>query len=94
MPEIIDLTEQKLPDTCYLFKHSTACPVSSGAADEVKASELALPIYWINVIQQRDLSNWVESAYDTKHESPQLLLIEDGKVSKVWNHRDIIRENF
>ncbi len=51
-----------------------------------------LPIYWINVREQRDLSNWVEEAYGVTHESPQLILLKDGKPQQVWNHSEIKRD--
>lgn len=91
---LIDLTERNLPENCYLFKHSTACPVSHGAAEEVKKGSFNLPLYWVNVIQQRDLSNWVAEKYQVKHESPQLILIKENKPVQVWNHREIYLENF
>lgn len=89
---IIPLTEKSLPEICFIFKHSTQCPISSEAADEVKSVETRLPLYWINVIEQRDLSNWVEDVYGVRHESPQLLLIENGVVKESWSHRKVKRE--
>ena len=89
MATIIDLKEKSLPSDCYVFKHSTACPISRAAADEVRAATLALPVYWINVIQQRDLSNWLADTYRIRHQSPQLLLFASGEVTKVWSHYEI-----
>ncbi|MHC5080357.1 MAG: monothiol bacilliredoxin BrxC family protein [Planctomycetota bacterium] len=89
---ILPLTEKKLPGSCYVFKHSTRCPVSTRAAGEVKGQSLDLPLYWINVIEQRDLSDWVAETYGVKHESPQLLRIENQDVTTVWNHGEIRRE--
>ena len=89
---IINLTEKSLPETCFVFKHSTQCPISTEAADEVRSVESRLPVYWINVIEQRDLSNWVEDVYGVRHESPQLLLIENGVVKESWSHRKVKRE--
>lgn len=93
MADIIPLKEKNLPTTCLVFKHSTQCPISAAAAEQVKKLNTNLPIYWINVIEERDFSNWIEKQYGTRHESPQLLLLTDGAVSKVWNHRDVKGEN-
>ena len=41
MSEIINLEDKNLPESCYVFKHSTVCPISFGAADEVKAASKA-----------------------------------------------------
>jgi bacillithiol system protein YtxJ len=88
---IIALQEKTLPGACYIFKHSTTCPVSAHAAGEVQAMQGELPIYWVNVREQRELSNWVAEHYGVRHESPQLILLRDGKPEKVWSHFEISR---
>jgi len=90
---IITLNEKTLPANCYVFKHSTTCPISATAAQEIRAMETDLPIYWINVREQRDLSNWVAETYGVTHESPELLLIRDGQSRKVWSHSGVRRAN-
>lgn len=92
MSAIIHLDRPELPPTCYVFKHSTTCPISARAAIEVEAMESAIPIYRIDVREQRELSDWVADAFGVVHESPQLILIKDGKVADVWNHGAIRRE--
>jgi len=94
MSVIQPLKEQNLPDNCYVFKHSTRCPISAGAAEEVRVSKFDLPLYWINVIEQRPLSNWISDAYQTEHDSPQLLKIMGGKVEKNWTHHRITARVF
>jgi bacillithiol system protein YtxJ len=88
---IIPLEEKKLPDNCVVYKHSTTCSISAAAAQEVRAMTTALPIYWINVREQRDLSNWVAEHYAVTHQSPQLILIKDGKAEKAWSHFEVNR---
>jgi bacillithiol system protein YtxJ len=87
------MKEKTLPAHCLVYKHSTTCGISVTAAREVRAMETDLPIYWINVREQRDLSNWVAETYDVTHESPQLILIRDGKPEKVWSHYEVNRTN-
>ena len=89
MGTILDLAEQSLPSDCYVFKHSTSCPTSAAAARVVRAHAFDLPLYWINVIEQRALSNWVASTYGVRHESPQLLEIRGGAVKKALSHYEI-----
>ncbi len=92
MSTIIPLNDRTLPPECLVFKHSTACGASARAARQVQALETSLPIYWVNVREQRDISNWIEQAYGVKHESPQLILLRDGKLGRVWNHFQVNRE--
>ena len=87
------MKEKSLPADCLVYKHSTTCGISASAAKEVRAMETELPIYWINVREQRDLSNWVAETYDVTHESPQLILIRNGKPEKVWSHYEVNRTN-
>ncbi len=92
MSTIIAMREKYLPSACWIFKHSTTCPVSARAADEVRAMGSDMPIYWVNVREQRELSNWVAAQYGVAHESPQLILLKDGKAEAVWSHFAITRE--
>ncbi len=89
MSTIVSLKEKSLPSTCYVYKHSTTCGISARAAQEVEMLESEIPVYWVNVREQRELSSWVAEQYGVRHESPQLILLLDGKVQKVWNHSAI-----
>jgi bacillithiol system protein YtxJ len=93
MSAVVSLTEKSLPATCYVFKHSTTCGISARAAMEIEMLESDIPVYWVNVREQRELSNWVAAQYGVRHESPQLILLRNGTVQKVWNHGAIRRES-
>ena len=47
----------------------------------------------MNVIEQRDLSNWIAATYSAPHESPQLLEIRAGVVKKSLSHYEITAKN-
>ena len=53
MANIIPLETRELAADCYVYKHSTACPISAAAADVVRGHSFDLPVYWVNVIEQR-----------------------------------------
>lgn len=83
-----------------IFKHSTICPISRIAYEKMKAeypmkSEEA-DLYYIGVIEQRPLSNYISEALNVQHESPQLIIIKDGKAiyneSHLMINPKIIRE--
>ncbi|MCY4546636.1 MAG: bacillithiol system redox-active protein YtxJ [Gemmatimonadetes bacterium] len=79
----------------FVYKHSTVCPVSARAADqyhdfaEEDASSPAPMFTQVMVIEHRDISNAIESRLDVRHESPQLLLLRDGKVAWHASHFSI-----
>lgn len=88
---IIPLVDRALPADCLVFKHSTTCPVSAEAAREVRGLDPGLPVYQVNVREQRDLSNWVAAAYGVTHQSPQLILVRGGKAVRSWSHGEVNR---
>jgi bacillithiol system protein YtxJ len=76
-----------------IFKHSTRCSISMMAKrrfelDWDKFPE-NMPVYFLDLIKYRELSNQVASDYSVYHESPQLLLIKDGECIIDLSHGEI-----
>ena len=76
-----------------IFKHSTRCSISLMAKRrmEMDASALPenLPIYFLDLIKYRDISNQIAQDFHVYHQSPQLLLIKDGECILDQSHSDI-----
>ena len=76
-----------------LYKHSTQCGICDGAIEEVeqflKAHPAAAEFYYLDLLEHRDVSNAIAQRLGVKHESPQAIVLEDGKVAAVLNHRAI-----
>nr|WP_041582325.1 bacillithiol system redox-active protein YtxJ [Salisediminibacterium selenitireducens] len=74
----------------FIFKNSTTCPVSREAFSEVKGFvqgyDGEAPVVYLNVQEARELSNRIAEEYGVKHESPQLLLIDDTEVKWHASH--------
>jgi len=70
-----------------LFKHSFTCGVSAEALDELVAHLNERPrdasYAMVTVQTHRELSNAVARQLGVRHETPQALLIRDGRV--VWS---------
>ncbi len=79
----------------YLFKHSTRCPISARALTEVSEYEKkeSIPVYIVNVIEQRDVSNKVEEITKLRHESPQIMLFNKKRVVFDDSHFNITKDN-
>ncbi len=65
-----------------IFKHSFRCSISAMAKS--KLDEYDKPIedidfYLLDVVENRDLSRYIAADLDIIHQSPQVLLIKDGK---------------
>ncbi|MAG26152.1 hypothetical protein CMI47_11370 [Candidatus Pacearchaeota archaeon] len=58
--------------------------------EQYKALPEALEITELNVIENPDLAQKIATHFETKHESPQVLFISDGKCQKAIDHYAII----
>lgn len=79
--QLEELTQKPL---ALIFKHSTRCSISSAALDRLQRnwkneSMSALPTYFLDLIRYRNISNQIAEMFDVEHQSPQVLLIRDGK---------------
>ena len=77
-----------------LYKHSPTCGLSSMALDEVEAFSAQhpdVPIYLVDVLSQRPLSNAIESTLGIRHESPQAFVFRQGAVVWHGSHRRVQR---
>jgi bacillithiol system protein YtxJ len=76
-----------------IFKHSTRCSISMMAKKrfELEWNDLPtdVPLYFIDLIKHRDISNKVADVFKVYHESPQLLLIKDGECILDQSHGNI-----
>jgi len=63
-----------------LFKHSNTCGISSAAYREMEKLD---NVNLLEVQSARELSKEVESITGVEHESPQVIVLKDGKA--VWN---------
>ena len=78
--------------TAILYKHSPTCSISAAAKREIDAfvqANAAIPVYQVDVIDQRPLSQEFARKFNIRHESPQAILLQGG--TPVWNdsHRRV-----
>lgn len=77
-----------------IFKHSTRCSVST-FAKKVLLSEFSddmekiFDVYYLDLLNYREVSNTVASHYGVHHESPQILIISEGKCIYDASHDDV-----
>ncbi|MGM0943759.1 MAG: bacillithiol system redox-active protein YtxJ [Bacteroidota bacterium] len=68
-----------------IFKHSTRCSISSMSLDRLvrnwkKEDEERLTPFVLDLIAYRDLSDQIEKEFGVYHQSPQVILIKEGKA--------------
>jgi bacillithiol system protein YtxJ len=77
-----------------IFKHSTRCSTSAMVLDRLerkwKDSDMApVTAYFLDLLQYRPVSDKIQSTFYVQHESPQVLLIKDGRCIYHASHIDI-----
>jgi bacillithiol system protein YtxJ len=90
----MDLSEE-VP--VLLFKHSTRCSISSMALSTLnrdwQLSEEQCPIYFIDLLKYREVSNEVARLTGVTHQSPQAILLKGRTVVYSASHDAIDAES-
>ena len=85
MKELSTLTELNAlfdEEIAVLYKHSTRCPISAGANEKLEgllAANPDAPIYRVDVHASRDLSQKITERTGVEHQSPQVIVLRNGK---------------
>lgn len=85
----------------FIMKHSTRCSRSASAYEEVGRFSTAqatsqangAPIYILDLLAHRDVSNLIEQDTGIQHESPQIFLFLNGTVVWEAHHWEVKEEN-
>ncbi|REH00827.1 bacillithiol system redox-active protein YtxJ [Flavobacterium aquicola] len=89
LDEIVALSDQA---PAVIFKHSTRCSISRFALKQFEneyALQDTVDAYFLDLLEYRDISNEIASRFLVTHQSPQLLLIKNGKSVYDASHSDI-----
>ena len=74
-----------------IFKHSTRCGISALAKSRLDKAGPAgnIDFFYLDLINYRNLSNKVAEEFNIYHESPQVLIIRNGKCVYDESHTGI-----
>ncbi|WP_445736755.1 bacillithiol system redox-active protein YtxJ [Mariniflexile sp.] len=76
--------------TQVIFKHSTRCGISRMVMNQFVESygfsENDLDLYYLDLLNYRDISNEIAHKFQVLHESPQLLVIKNGTAVAHESH--------
>lgn len=76
-----------------IFKHSTRCSVSRMVLkqfeNEYSIETSIMELYFLDLLVHGDISNEIATRFDIQHESPQIIVIKDGKVVFNASHENI-----
>ncbi|NHN24378.1 bacillithiol system redox-active protein YtxJ [Flavobacterium jejuense] len=76
-----------------LFKHSTRCSISRFVLKRFDAeydfSEEQMNWYLLDLLNYRDVSNEIARRYSIEHQSPQIIVVRNGKAVFNTSHDSI-----
>ena len=76
-----------------IFKHSTRCSTSDVALNRMERAWAIpsenLPAYYLDLLKYGAISSEIAAKYDIPHESPQVLIIKNGKCIYTASHSGI-----
>ncbi len=91
--ETLDTLDDIIGKSCtvpiVIFKHSTRCSISSMALNRMSQGIEHTPYYLIDIIAHRNISNEVSERFNIIHQSPQVLIIHQGKCIYEASHLEI-----
>ena len=68
--------------SALLFKHNTTCPISANAHREMDAflaGGAGMPVYLVDIHAAKEVSGYIAERTGVEHQSPQVILVRDGK---------------
>jgi bacillithiol system protein YtxJ len=95
LAQLNDIESMSNVKPIVIFKHSTRCSISRFALKQFEREydlDENVDAFFLDLIEHRDVSNEIASKFGVYHESPQLILIKNGKAVYDVSHSDINAE--
>ena len=88
--QLDEIKEKSKTKTQVIFKHSTRCGISRMVMNQFVSAynftEEQLDLYYLDLLNYRDISNEIGYKFQVMHESPQLLVLKNGVVVAHASH--------
>jgi len=94
--QMAEIEKQSFEKPVFIFKHSTRCSISRMALKQFEGhyaiGEEEADAYFLDLLSYRNISDDIARRFGVVHQSPQLVLIKDGKCVFTASHADINAE--
>ena len=77
---------------CLFFKHSTRCIISRTALanfEEKNIKTNQIPCFYLDLLNHREISNAIAKTLQINHQSPQIILVKQGKAIFSATHEQV-----
>ncbi len=91
--QLDDIMDRSIEKTQVIFKHSTTCGISrmvlNTFTQNYDFTRDQMDLYFLDLHSNREVSNETGYKFQITHQSPQVLVIRDGKVIAHSSHGGI-----
>lgn len=95
--QIDEIKEQSKSNTVLVYKHSTRCGISRMVIKQLEnlftEEHKNYKVYYLDLLNHRDISNELAQVFDVVHESPQVLIIKNTNCVFNTSHDSIAEIN-
>ncbi len=82
-----ELFQQSNEQPIVIFKHSLTCPISAGVYQEISNADADINL--VVVQKARNVSTAIADKTGVRHETPQAIVLKDGKPIYHASHYDV-----
>ncbi|WP_405604589.1 bacillithiol system redox-active protein YtxJ [Polaribacter sp. Asnod1-A03] len=97
LEQLEEIKEISKTESVLIFKHSTRCGISSMVIKRFEAlfteEHQDLKVYYLDLLNYRDISDEVGYTFQVMHQSPQLIVVQNGVSVHDVSHYDITITN-
>jgi bacillithiol system protein YtxJ len=90
--QLNEIMESSITKPVVIFKHSTRCSISRMALNQFENEfvlEDKVQLYFLDLLNYRNISNEIANRFGVQHQSPQLIVLKDGKSVYDASHSEI-----
>ena len=95
--QLEEIKEASKTNSVLIFKHSTRCGISSMVIKQFEKlfteEHQKLKVYYLDLLNHRNISNEVGVTFQVMHQSPQLIVVKNGVCVHHASHSDITETN-
>lgn len=93
LEQIDQIKTKSEKETVFIFKHSTRCGISRMVLRQfekiISENPVKFEIYYLDLLNYRNVSDEIGYTFQVLHQSPQLLVIRNGSCMHHTSHYDI-----
>jgi len=97
LAQLDTIKEESNTTAVLIFKHSTRCGISKMVIKQFEklftAENKHLKVYYLDLLNHRDISAEIGQTFQVVHQSPQLIVIRNGNSVHQASHNDITEVN-